>query len=600
MIMNSENRARTQEGPVRDLAGRPCPKHPRAIVSVTADGEVNCASGCDTAALLTYQDQAKLLSDGDALHAEPAPSNLLTDPAHLADVNCSGLTDKTIIETGFRSFTKAELANRDLFGNAAGKIHSAYCIPYPGTDFWRARLIPPIKVEDKNGKEREQKYHQAFGTAPRFYVPKRVRAALAEPGKKLLHFVEGEKKTLAGAQKGLQIVIGTGGVWSFLCDGKPIQDFDDIDYTDCEAELIFDSDIWTKNRDKPESPLHGVYALGRELQDHRGIPVSVVKLPADTKGLDDYFLTHSVDEFRALERVVLNDPSFKHEARWYQGWVVRKRIEAAKADATVRGDRLIDLDSMEPRTQVDAAIAALAQRNDPPRLFERARVLTRLEVDDAGADLRQMDYNALLSELNGAARFGKVTKIGLKFEFPPSDIVNCILGRATLGLPRIDRIANSPFFAADGTLVATPGYNAAARTFLHLDRMFTHELRPIPEKPSASDVAAARELLFWMIRHFPLGIADRANSIALELLLFVGIWWKTPCRSSRAMHRSSGPAKASWCRRFAHQRSERWLSCPRSRIAAAMSFGRGSLPSRCAAIGSPCSTTSRTSLRAAS
>ncbi len=165
----------------------------------------------------------------------------------------------------------------------------------------------------KKGKK-EFKYESPYGKPLQLYFgPTATPAALADPAIELC-VVEGEKKTLRAAQEGL-VAVGVASVWSWQVgrveddDGKKIgerkllPDFDLIVWAGRRVYLIFDSDSTTR-------PIlgWGVYYLGQLLQA-RGAEVRVVVLPPGDPGadgtpakigLDDFLLTHTAADLRAL------------------------------------------------------------------------------------------------------------------------------------------------------------------------------------------------------------------------------------------------------------------------------------------------------------
>ncbi len=109
------------------------------------------------------------------------------------------------------------------------------------------------------------KYSQPPETGPRLYMPFPV-------GRSALHVVEGEKKTLAAWQAGLNSV-GIGGLWSWLQDKQPIADLKLIQWDGREVMIIPDSNAFNR----PDL-LRAVYALGKELQS-QGASVYVAQIP---------------------------------------------------------------------------------------------------------------------------------------------------------------------------------------------------------------------------------------------------------------------------------------------------------------------------------
>jgi len=97
---------------------------------------------------------------------------------------------------------------------------------------------------------------------------------------------------------------------------------------------------------------------------------------------------------------------------------------------------------------------------------------------------------------------------------PPASTLAAVLARQSwTGLPVLRRIISTPVLRPDGTLLQTPGYDAATGFFLASSR----PIDPVPERPSAGEVAASREfLLERFLRDFPWrSAADRANYLAM-------------------------------------------------------------------------------------
>ena len=111
---------------------------------------------------------------------------------------------------------------------------------------------------------------------------------------------------------------------------------------------------------------------------------------------------------------------------------------------------------------------------------------------------------------------------------PPPIVVRDILSRPTwAGLPELRGIIETPVLSRDGEVVTTPGYQAQTLLWYQPDPDL--ELPPIPERPTASNVTAAVELLGEVICDFPFDSrGSRANALALILLPFVREFIKGP------------------------------------------------------------------------
>src|SRR5262245_59525923 len=121
-------------------------------------------------------------------------------PAHLLDLRTSGLNDEIIRAAGVYSLRPCDFK---LFFSARKRvpprIETALCFSYQGGEFARIKLFPALG---------SMKYSQPPKTSARLYVPFEVKDGL-------LYVCEGEKKTLAAHQAGLNVV-GIGGLWNWL------------------------------------------------------------------------------------------------------------------------------------------------------------------------------------------------------------------------------------------------------------------------------------------------------------------------------------------------------------------------------------------------
>ncbi|MDP2606096.1 MAG: DUF3854 domain-containing protein [Deltaproteobacteria bacterium] len=227
-------------------------------------------------------------------------------PAHLADLRASGLTDDTIRAAGIYSIRPCDIAHF-FRGTVPAEIETALCFSYQGGDFARIKLFPAL------GK---MKYSQPPGTGARLYMPFAV-----DDGP--LYVCEGEKKTLAAFQAGLNAV-GIGGLWNWLSGGRPIDDLKLIEWDGREVTVIPDSDVFNR-----ADLLRAVYALGRELQN-RGASVYVAQIPqagAAKIGLDDFIVAGGVVD--RLEVFALSHRVFKGCAYWHGQWKFRKALKEA-------------------------------------------------------------------------------------------------------------------------------------------------------------------------------------------------------------------------------------------------------------------------------
>ena len=191
----------------------------------------------------------------DVAAAVVGATEISLHPEHVADLKKSGLADETILQMGAFSLPIAD--QRRLLGpELAAKVTSVLALPYPGTDFIRYRLYPPLIGE--NGHDR-MKYFQPAGSEPQLYVPRAVQPALADAAVRLV-IAEGEKKTAKLTEAGLPCV-GIGGLWCWRHQGRVLPALTAIDWVRRPVLLVPDSDVWQR-----DERLEPVYALGQELR----------------------------------------------------------------------------------------------------------------------------------------------------------------------------------------------------------------------------------------------------------------------------------------------------------------------------------------------
>lgn len=132
---------------------------------------------------------------------------------------------------------------------------------------------------------------------------------------------------------------------------------------------------------------------------------------------------------------------------------------------------------------------------------------------------------------------------------PPPNVLRDILTRPTWpGLPELRGIIETPVLSRDGEVVTTPGYQP--QTQLWYSPAPDFEVPAIPERPTVSDVIAARDLLIEVVFDFPFeGPGSRANALALMLLAFVREFIKgtTPLHLIDATTSGSGKGLLADC-----------------------------------------------------
>ncbi len=220
-------------------------------------------------------------------------------PEHLADLKRSGLADKTITEAGIESVSPDRI-NKRLGFNIPG-LNSMYQIPY-GDSYARYKVFYAQGEEYYKDGRAKPKYLCRKESGNRLYIPKNIRLILDDVSTRI-YITEGEKKALKTTQEGLNC-IAISGLWNWKNKDSDdlIEDFNLINLNNRTVYLIPDSDwIEPDRQGNPKNLKDAIKRLAHQLIDS-GAKVFVIYLPAsDNKiGLDDYLVSHSVEEFKSL------------------------------------------------------------------------------------------------------------------------------------------------------------------------------------------------------------------------------------------------------------------------------------------------------------
>jgi hypothetical protein len=174
------------------------------------------------------------------------------------------------------------------------------------------------------------------------------------------------------------------------------------------------------------------------------------------------------------------------------------------------------------------ALAALRAGNDPPTLFQRGGVLTRVRVrpDNGAPFLEPLVEAALRGVLARVANWQQVrhTKNGpvAEDDAPPLDVVKDLAHLPSWeGIPVLDSLIECPVFTPQGGLIQSPGFHPAARLWYHPAAGLA--VPPVPPAPTRTEVARARDLLQGeLLGDFPFrDAASQAHALAGLLLPFV-------------------------------------------------------------------------------
>jgi len=175
------------------------------------------------------------------------------------------------------------------------------------------------------------------------------------------------------------------------------------------------------------------------------------------------------------------------------------------------------------RRATDRAWSAILASNRTPWLFRLGGLPSWVTPDDEGrpaaATVSEERLRHMLAKL---ADWRKVNAKGDAIPAPPpTGVVKSLLATPDPGLPILAGIVTTPVFGRGGVLLTEPGYHPDARLLYRPTAGF--RLAPIPDRPSAQDIAAARCLLLDdLLGDFPFtSTAERAHALSLLLLSFL-------------------------------------------------------------------------------
>lgn len=420
----------------------------------------------------------------------------------LADHHAEFLSSQAIDLDKARALGVRSLMSREdnpqegVWGNWAN--HPAILFPWTSHDGRvEYQVRPDNPTEDSRGRDRKYVFRKDM--TPLLWAVRVV------PGSTRVVIVEGTKQCLAAASyapAGVS-VYGIAGCRSWQINGRPIPDLEVVD--GCEVVVILDADAATN----PQVFQAGL-ELAQALDSEGATKVLFTRLPGgdDKAGLDD----------------VLASRTPGRRAGWLAGVINRAKLKPAdkkpvpkgkdKGEPKPTGDRVQIIVNRDRRTVIDDLAGALIKRWNAIELFCHGGVLSRRKKDsmkpvDRGSfhDLVQ-DTAITVSENEGA------NGTTYSYTWPDPGTMSATMSQAERFAP-LDRISHAPFVRDDGEVITEAGYDAETRTLLLPDPVF--EGLTIPEKPTAEQIAAARDyLLTEWLGDFPFDSdVDRANALAL-------------------------------------------------------------------------------------
>lgn len=166
------------------------------------------------------------------------------------------------------------------------------------------------------------------------------------------------------------------------------------------------------------------------------------------------------------------------------------------------------------------AVAELNRLNDPtgstPRLYRHGTDFALLRGEDGPLRLEPVDADLMRALIDDACDFCRITKFGAVCYPPPRDVAVNAMKLGDWHLPRIVGVTDAPLLRPDGTILDAEGYDEATGLFYRPQPGLV--VPPIPESPSAAELAAAREVVLDVYQDFPFTAqADRANAMGLAI-----------------------------------------------------------------------------------
>jgi len=439
-------------------------------------------------------------------------SATILSPRHEQLLADSAISSEVAAERGYQTVNDPKLLEDCGFATYQRRLLPGLLIPLHGVD-GQVRLYQYRPDQPRTSKGKAVKYETPTGQRLMLVSHPRVIEHLGDPSRPLI-FTEGVRKQDAAISAGHDAVALIG-VYGFRASNDfggstVLSDFEAVALKARKCHVVYDSDTATN-----PNVSNAAVRLAEYLQS-KGAEVKVVVPQAGPDGskvgLDDYLAAHG-------DLAVLLDTGL------------------TPGHARALFDKRPRVDISDPPLEMkESALEALGVRNDPPVVFARGNELVRVAHDEHGHRIELFDRPKLRHRLEEVACWERGTRAGSLEVPPPQHVTDDLLVHGDLSkrFPIVEAVLTSPTFAPDGTLVATDGYNAAARVFVDLGDL------EIAERPS---VAEAKRLLFDdLLGDFPFVAdvenkerdkndadvpqadkvsADRANALALLLLPLV-------------------------------------------------------------------------------
>ena len=349
-----------------------------------------------------------------------------------------------------------------------------------------------------NSKNKPVKYESAKGTKICLDVPKRSFPHLGDISVPL-YFTEGERKADCLASLGL-CVVGLCGVWGWRSEGKPLDDFDAINFVGRRVAVLFDSDI-RSNR----TVYQAAHVFAAFLQA-RGAKVTILEIPSaadgSKQGVDDYvYAGGRIEDLRDLH---------------------------AKSDIP---RQVVTVDPAQITEHVDIAEAAIATS---PFIFVQNSRIVRITIRrDGDPDLARVKVEPLpkataMELIAQRVDWMKSVRGNTSPVVTPKEVIDGLFARgAWPKIRNVKRLITHPFVTLDGQVISQNGFHAGLGIYLESDV----SIDPIPDVITDADVAEAMTILREPTEAVRFADADSRDVPVLMVLTTVDLpnGAKPPC-----------------------------------------------------------------------
>lgn len=179
---------------------------------------------------------------------------------------------------------------------------------------------------------------------------------------------------------------------------------------------------------------------------------------------------------------------------------------------------MVIVNNRQLRDSTTEAVAALHAANNPPEIFVRMGELVRIQADENGRPIiKELGEAGVRYHLTQAANFVRVTEEKITRVSPPRDLVQNVMAHPSLPFPTLKGIVEVPVLRRDGSILATPGYDASTALFYRPAPGLI--LPPIPMSPSQKHAQEAANFISnELLSDFPfVDQSSKANAKAAFL-----------------------------------------------------------------------------------